>query len=116
MKVIVIILIIAVLVLCFLQMLTRIEVARLRDKEIAYDAQISVLQEKYADVQLNMEECLKDVHSISKHVDSNRKACVDVFATMDEHIHVLEKQICVSKKNKKPLDKSNKTSKENNKQ
>ena len=116
MKVIVIILIIAVLVLCFLQMLTRIEVARLRQKEIAYDAQISVLQEKYADVQLNMESCLKDVHSISKHVDSNRKACVDVFATMDEHIHNIEEEIRASKKNKKPLDKSNNTSKENNKQ
>lgn len=116
MKVIVIILVIAVLVLCFLQMLTRIEVARLRQKEIAYDAQIRVLQEKWTNVQLNMEACLKDVHSISKHVDSNRKACVDVFATMDEHIHVLEKKMCASKKNKNPLDKSNKTSKENNKQ
>lgn len=90
MKVLVFILLIVVVIMMLLQTITRLEIVRLRQKEIALDAQMSVMQERITDVQMNQQAGLQDYNRLDKLIKAHQTTNEDVFYTVNDRIDKIE--------------------------
>ena len=86
MKVLVILLVLVVLVLSFLQSITRYEIARIRREEVAVEAQLDTLRKRISEAQLALEAGCLDIKNLKKHLDGQIATNADVFDRVNQRI------------------------------